>query len=332
MRRRPGSMSAARAASLDAGDQAAVWVARLAAPDCDAGDRAGFALWLEASPKNVRAYVQSERLHQAAAALARDEALQAEARQALRRSRYWTQPEAPMSAPLAVAVSSLLVGLLTAGWLCLRPHHHSTDADRQSHWNSPHAIVAAKRRIVAVFDGPERTRPLWRQGFVGLQALADPRQGLLGQAGAGFAQGIGAVMAIGERKDAARVGRHQDGAALPAYSETDRARPRYRPRLLHAGDGERPGRDARQDPPVSAAAEGGDLVFKDERLDAVLEQMNRHSALKLRLANPEIGHIAVSGVFHLGDQRALLDALELGWALEAEAGPGGEIVLRRSPE
>ncbi|MFD0326499.1 FecR family protein [Lysobacter gummosus] len=73
----------------------------------------------------------------------------------------------------------------------------------------------------------------------------------------------------------------------------------------------------------------GDLVFKNRRLDALLIEMNRYSATKLRLADPALGKITVSGVFHIGDQAALLEALEQGWSLQSEQRADDEIVLHR---
>ena len=46
-----------------------------------------------------------------------------------------------------------------------------------------------------------------------------------------------------------------------------------------------------------------------------------------RLAEPALGEIRVSGVFHMHDQAALVAALERGWALRARRVEGGDIVL-----
>ncbi len=54
--------------------------------------------------------------------------------------------------------------------------------------------------------------------------------------------------------------------------------------------------------------------------------MNRYSARQVRLADPALGALTVSGVFHAGDQDALVAALERGWSLRAERS-GEEIVL-----
>ena len=71
----------------------------------------------------------------------------------------------------------------------------------------------------------------------------------------------------------------------------------------------------------------GDLVFRQQRLDDLLAQMNRYSRQQVRLADPELGALAVSGVFHVGDQASLVAALERGWSLRAVRNGDDEIVL-----
>ena len=55
--------------------------------------------------------------------------------------------------------------------------------------------------------------------------------------------------------------------------------------------------------------------------------MNRYSDTRVRLADPALGDIRVSGVFHMHDQAALVAALERGWALRAQQASDGDIVL-----
>jgi transmembrane sensor len=71
----------------------------------------------------------------------------------------------------------------------------------------------------------------------------------------------------------------------------------------------------------------GDLVFHNRRLDSLLSEMNRYSELPLRLADPSLGSLTVSGVFHNDDQAALLAALERAYSIRAEHAGNREIVL-----
>lgn len=70
-------------------------------------------------------------------------------------------------------------------------------------------------------------------------------------------------------------------------------------------------------------------MFKQRRLDELLTEMNRYSKQQVRLADPSMGGLTVSGVFHAGDQDALVAVLERGWSLRAERRGADEIVLHR---
>ncbi len=74
----------------------------------------------------------------------------------------------------------------------------------------------------------------------------------------------------------------------------------------------------------------GELVFDERRLDELVEESNRYAVTKLRLADPALGDIRVSGVFRAGNQRSLVLALEHGWRLHAVRQSGGELLLQRS--
>ena len=57
------------------------------------------------------------------------------------------------------------------------------------------------------------------------------------------------------------------------------------------------------------AWEGGQLVFADEPLSAVVERANRYSRTRLILADSEIGRLRISGVFAAGNTGAIVTAV-----------------------
>ncbi len=74
----------------------------------------------------------------------------------------------------------------------------------------------------------------------------------------------------------------------------------------------------------------GNLVVKEWPLEAVVAEMNRYSDTKLRLGDPALGRVPISGVFKAGDQQSLVLALEYGWSFRVDPRPdAGEIVLSR---
>src|SRR5690606_19488115 len=73
----------------------------------------------------------------------------------------------------------------------------------------------------------------------------------------------------------------------------------------------------------------GDLVFNERRLGELVEESNRYATTPLRLDEPALGEIRVSGVFRAGNQASLVRALEHGWRLRAVPQADGGILLRR---
>jgi transmembrane sensor len=75
---------------------------------------------------------------------------------------------------------------------------------------------------------------------------------------------------------------------------------------------------------------GGNLVAEAWRLDAVVAEMNRYSKTKLRLGDPALASVLISGVFKAGDQKSFVLALEYGWSiLASQRATADEIVLTR---
>jgi transmembrane sensor len=73
----------------------------------------------------------------------------------------------------------------------------------------------------------------------------------------------------------------------------------------------------------------GTLVFRERRLADLLAEVNRYSTVRLRLADPSLGDLRVSGVFHVGDEASLLEALRVGWSISAKQASPSEIELSR---
>jgi transmembrane sensor len=81
------------------------------------------------------------------------------------------------------------------------------------------------------------------------------------------------------------------------------------------------------DPAAASDWTSGTLTFKDRRLGDLLEEMNRYSRTKIRVADPTLGLVRVSGVFRAGDQTSLLQALQAGWAMRSTRVSADEVVL-----
>ena len=72
----------------------------------------------------------------------------------------------------------------------------------------------------------------------------------------------------------------------------------------------------------SIAWQNGQLVFDDEPLTAVIEQVNRYSSEPLVLADAAAGRLRISGVFRTGDVAGFVDTLTHYLPLDAERRDG----------
>ncbi|MGH8083225.1 MAG: FecR family protein [Lysobacter sp.] len=309
-------------------------MALLDSPQCTSHDRAEFDRWLDAEPDHVLAYVEAERAHQAAAQLAGDEMLQAAARIAWRstgresaRSRWWI--------PAAMAASLLVATAVGVNWLrtpepATQDRYLTKVGEQRSMRlaDGTQVLLDTDSAIVARFDHQHREVEVDR-GRVQFQVAADAARPFSVKAGTGLIRDIGTTFQVSKTDGTVNVGLIE-GQVIVSNG------------VAQAGSTLQPGQQisydhgGRMSPPepldlnVAQAWPAGDLVFKNRRLDALLIEMNRYSATKLRLADPALGKITVSGVFHIGDQAALLEALEQGWSLKAEQRSGeDEIVLHR---
>jgi transmembrane sensor len=71
----------------------------------------------------------------------------------------------------------------------------------------------------------------------------------------------------------------------------------------------------------------GELTFEDAPLAQIVEEMNRYTYAQVRLGDPRLSALRVSGVFHTGDQQSFLLALESGWRIRLQQEPTGNVAL-----
>lgn len=322
---------------LDMERQAAWWVARLDAPDCEAGERAAFEEWLAQSPTHIEAWIKADAIHSAAAGLAEDDLLRAAGRKARREARHVFSSRPGLRAWGWAAAASLAV---VAGVLVWRVQPGAPAPEQQ------YATTVGEQRTIELADGTTllldtgsavTVRLGGRQrevdvdaGRVQLQVGDDPRPFLV-HAGATVIRDIGTTFQVSREGGTVNVGLVDGAVVVSATAPAGRADSvQLAPGeqvSVQAGAGFEP-----VQPFDIAVAEGwtqGELVFKERRLDALLAEANRYSRTKLTLADPALADLTISGVFRAGNQEALVSALERGWGLRAERVGDGEIRLRQ---
>jgi len=310
--------------------EAEAWMARLMAPDCTPADRAAFEDWLAQSPQNIEAWLEIERVQAMSAQLRSDEMLRAAVR-AVRRT-----PARPFRAWVPAAAAAMLVVAVAAIWwgytpeTAAVPQHYATAMGEQSEVtlaDGTKVLLDTGTQLTALFDSRQRRVEL-AQGRAQFVVGHDAQRPFLVQAGLSTVRDIGTTFQVAQRDGAVDVGLLEGRVDVRAKNDRNVA-------TLSPGEQVRVDADGRIGPKapldvVNARAwPQGDLVFKQRRLDELLAEMNRYSKQQVRLADPALGGLTVSGVFHAGDQDALVAVLERGWSLRAERRGADEIVLHR---
>ena len=305
-------------------DQAAAWIARLRADDVSAEDRAQFACWLSEDAGNAAAF---DRM----LALWEDLAVVRALPIGIPRTRAARRWQLPLALAAAAALAALLI--LPRGaeppTLELRTPVGGFQQVRLADGseitlNTDTALSVALRdeaRTVTMDHGevffsvaPDATRPF--SAVCGEAAVT-----VLGTAfGANCStEGMSVVVEHGRVRFATRVG---GGTS----------------RELGAGDAVRYDRQdnlaeiSRVDPGKALAWQQRRLVFEDVPLAAVIRELQRYMEPTLRIADPAVGTIRVSGAFSTAEPRLTLAALEKSLGLAVTGPEQGPLLIARGTD
>jgi transmembrane sensor len=316
------------------------WFARLLAPDCNELERAAFNRWRAASPLHDAAYRQVADVWERSAGLREDPVIAAALQEAMRsvvrlgrsrRQRRW--PALAAAASVVLAVSALLWVFMPRDAAAIR-----------------YATVLGEQRTVALADGSmvvldtdsellvqidKHARNLTLQhGRADFEVRHDTARPFVVHVGDGSVTATGThfQVRVGESDSLVTLlqGRVVVAANAQGSGKSATLQPGERIAIEPAG---RLGALQTVSESELASARGwtgGNLVVKAWRLDAVVAEMNRYSGTKLRLGDPALANVPISGVFKAGDQKSFALALEYGWSIDAKQRPAaGEIVLTR---
>ena len=315
-------------------DSAEAWLARLQSPECDARERAAFEDWRARSPTNAQAYGQVEKVHGIAAALASDPLLRAASLAGRRRTaqRNGRRRLLWLTVPAALAASVLLALGLTffKRGVDESPAQHYASAPDQLQVlrlaDGTRLILDADSAVTTHFDAKQRLVVL-DHGRAEFAVAAQP-QPFAVRVGANLIRDIGTTFQVSKEDDAITVGLLEGKVAI-VHGEGEQAQTRTlapEQQIRIASDGSSVGVQP-LDVEAARAWPDGELVFRKRRLDELLTEMNRYSPTKLRLGDPSLASLLVSGSFHAGDQQALVKALQAGWSLRVETGSTRELTL-----
>lgn len=325
--------------SMEMQGQAEAWFVRLLDPNASETDRAAAAAWRAQSATNELAWQQTQKIWAATELLEADDAIA----QALRRAeRNVERPESIWKGwlsfkGLATAAVVALAVLATGQWL-----------DQDLPPGTSYSTAIGEQRTIVLEDGSKvvldtattlTTRFLknerridLEQGQADFQVASNKEKPFVVHAAGGSvtavgtrfqvrAKGTGVSVVLIEGMVKVESPQNDNGTRITAMLEPGQ-------RLQFDRTDNRWNRET-VDLEASRGWAEGNLFARNWRLGDLIDEMNRYSNTQLRLSDPNLADLPISGTFKLGDHASLVLALEHGWALHAENGKANEIVLKK---
>lgn len=322
--------------SRDRGDQAEYWYQRVHAVDCTREEHARFKQWQDESPEHVAAYARTEHLYHRAADLRLDPQWRAAGQAARRRTAQAASRRRSLQWGLSIAAMLVLtIGIGWRLWDPAQPEQHyatATGERRNVILEDGSSIVLDTDSALSVHYSRKHRNLVLQRGQAQFSVTKAPDRPFVVQAGGGAVRAVGTQFQVRKRDSHIQVTLLEGVVTVAATAVTPNAS--VRTATLAAGE-QLSFDDARLWQKASVnleAAKGwthGELVFERRPLAEMIDEMNRYTTAKIRLGDPSLRDLRVSGAFYDNDQESLIGALEMGWSLRAERVSDKEIVLHR---
>lgn len=317
-------------------DEAERWFMRMQMHDCSKVDRAACARWRLADPAHAAAYAEVERVFNLAGQAGDDPRLRAAARIARERVERRRRRRGALRWFASLASAAVIVLALGIGWRNWNP----TQAEQH------YATAVGERRTLTLDDGSVavldtdsalavrysrlRREVVLERGQVQFTVAPQPQRPFLVHTGLGTVRAVGTEFQVRRRTGGVEV------LLMKGVVEVSAAAGQGKSRVATLAPGEQLDFDASGrwdkhafDLEIARGWTEGQLVFRGRPLAEVVEEMNRYNSAKIRLGQPALSKLQISGQFYGNDPDSLIQALQLGWSLRAERPSAGEIVLYR---
>jgi transmembrane sensor len=317
--------------------QAADWIAQLNGPH-DERDRAAFAQWYHADPDHAAAFDRQSALFHLAEGIRPVPDTGYTEPPAARRQHPW-----PGRYAFAAAAAAALVVVLAFTLLAARDTVPSTQGEvqvvvfaatgseaRRVHLVDGSQVVLEPGSALAVkIDDAERWLQLER-GEGRFTVFRDARPFIVTAAGTEIvAHGTQFIVRLGYEGTLVSLIEGRIDVSYPPSAD------RAKRRVASLTPGQQvivP--DLRAPvtaPKVSAEADPRPAMieFDDTRLAEAVDEVNRHAARPIRLADPALAELRVTGAFRAGDAEGFAESVAAALGLEVERGRDGSLWLRR---
>lgn len=326
--------------------EAAFWFARLRSDELGEEDRARFSRWLAADPAHVSAYADYQGLWSDLDDVAASGPILAMRREALKAAERPRRRPRPRWVPLG-AIAAGVAAALVGGWLLVQgpalapqsvgsggPSIYLTEVGERSSITLADGSVVqlnTDSRLEVEFTDGRRGLKLLR-GQALFEVAHDRNRPFVVQAAGQQITALGTAFDVhveaGETRVTLIEGRIEvkrvNGTALfPVVPEVRRLTAgeelvaiEARPFVVRVADVEK-----------AVSWREGRVVFSDEPLAQVVEEINRYSTRKVVLGDGDLGAMRVSGVFRPGSADRFVAALEIGFPVEANVDERRDVVV-----
>ncbi|WP_187471083.1 FecR family protein [Luteimonas viscosa] len=327
--------------SRRAAQQAAEWLVRLDSETCTASDMEAFERWRGADPLHAVAFRQAEAMWRDSRAVIRDGLVLGHAADLarwgpdIRAARYGGRRAAWLA--IAAALTAMVVAMIIYDPLSPKAPPPGTR----------YATAVGEQRDIRLADGSTLTldtQTVLVERFSESERRVDLQQGQVQfdvEGGPGWPfvvhAGGGTVTAVGTRFQVRVAGAgssvtllhgvvHVAERGWDGSGRIDILQPGQRIRL------DANGRLGEVEIANVGAAEGwtqGKLHVDDWTLREFVAELNRYSVVQLRIDDPAIGDVRLSGVFQTRKRQNLERLLEQGWGIQSRRVAENEILLTR---
>lgn len=314
------------------------WLLRLQSSDCSVDERKAFEHWRIAEPTHDVAYRMVEDVWKRSASLGTDPSLAHLLHQArhLPPERSWRQRATPALAMAACLVLAIGVGY----YLWQKPGSapvvtYATTMGEQRTLaldDGSHVVLDTNSDLQVQYGKRERRLTLLR-GQADFRVHHDTTRPFVVHVGDGTVTATGTqfqVRAAGGIDTVTLLEGQVVVAGDAKQGSPEQAMLRAGERVAIQSNG-RLGTPEHLADTELASARGwteGMLIVREWPLARLVKEMNRYSSVPLRLGDPSLGALPISGSFKASDQHSFLLSLEYGWPIRIDRHIPGEIVLR----
>lgn len=333
-----------RGDSSSTDEQASFWLARMRSDSVSARDRVAFDRWLTSDPSHEAAYSEYRAVWDGMQDLAADDAVLAMRKEALEASpaprRYEWHKLPALAASLAIF---LLAGLflfdsVQPGPAIQKPAFAQLDDARRDD-GSTFRTEVGQRSTLTLADGSvielntdslvrvdysdERRGVRLLRGQALFEVAHDSTRPFVVEAGGQRITALGTAFDVRLRSGELRVTLIEGEVAVESAEASGEAggaeARRLRPgqQLLAAADAPAVVRPANVEQAVSWRT--GRVIFSDEPLGQVVQEINRYSRRKVVLDDPSLADLRVSGIFRAGSVDNFVTALDSAFPIASRS-------------